>query len=61
MQDEIPTELDDPNVLDAGLLQVGTTQQAAEAAAEHGHVDVLRYRLTDQRRLDLCLPATSRA
>ena len=42
---EVAAHLDDPDVVDACLLQVRGAQQSAEAAAEHGDVDVLVDRI----------------
>src|SRR5271167_4574862 len=44
---EISAHLDDPDVFDAGLLQVGAGQQTRNASAEDGDVDVLRDRIAD--------------
>ena len=38
---EVAAHLDDVHVVDAGLLEIGAGQQAGDAAAEHGDVDVL--------------------
>ena len=38
---EVAAEFDDPNIVDARLLQVGRRQQAREAATENRDVDVL--------------------
>ena len=37
---EVATHLDDVDILDAGLLQRGTRQQAGESAAEHRDIDI---------------------
>src|ERR1700759_2213180 len=47
---EVAALLDDPDVADAGLLQLGGRQQPGEAAAEHRDVDVLRDRLARHHR-----------
>jgi hypothetical protein len=47
---EVTAELDDPDVIDTGLLQIRRAQQTAEAAAQHGDVDVRRDQIADERR-----------
>ena len=42
---EVAGHLDDPDVVDAGLLQVRGRQQPSEAPAEDGDVDVLDDRV----------------
>ncbi len=47
---EIATELDDPDVIYARLLQIGSRKQAPKPTTENGDVDVLRDRLAWRHR-----------
>ena len=47
---EVAAQLDDPDIVDARLFQVGARQQAAEAAAEDRDVDVLDDRVARRHR-----------
>ncbi len=47
---EVPALLDDPDVVDASLLELGGRQQAREAPAEDGDIDILRNRLARHDR-----------
>ena len=54
---EVAAHLDDVDVVDAGLLQVGARQQPGDTAAEDRHLDVLvdrRARCHRGVRVDLC-------
>ncbi len=47
---EVPTHLDDADVVDAGLLEVRGRQQSRDTAAEDGDLDVLGDRLARRHR-----------
>ena len=47
---EVAALLDEPDVVDAGLAQAGAGEQAAEAAADDQHLDLVGQRLALDRR-----------
>ena len=50
---EIAGLLDDADILDTRLVQLGRSQQAAKAAADHDGLDSLGHGIADERAIDI--------